>query len=63
MHSPALSHMIGDRVPELGITEMLVQESAVGPPSLPGLQVGVQGPAHGQPAWGDGLNAEQVAVG
>ena len=44
MHSPALSHMIGDRVPEFGITEMLVQESAVGPPPLPGLQVGVQSP-------------------
>jgi hypothetical protein len=26
MHSPALSHMIGDRVPEFGITEMLVQK-------------------------------------
>ncbi len=63
MHSPALSNMIGDRVPEFGITEMLVQESAVGPSPLAGLQVGVQAPAHGEPAGGDGLDTEQVAVG
>ena len=49
VHRPALSDMIGDRVPQFGVTEILVQESAVGPPPLPGLGVGVQGAAHDQP--------------
>jgi hypothetical protein len=37
--------MIGDRVAQLGLAEMLVQESAVGPLALPGDRVGVQGAA------------------
>ena len=63
VHGPALRDMIGDRVPEFRISEMWIQESAVGPPPLPGGRVGVQGPADDQAAWGDGLDAEQVAVG
>jgi hypothetical protein len=55
--------MIGDRVPQFGVAEILVQESAVGPPPSPGLRVGVHGAAHGQPARSDGLDAEQVPVG
>ena len=63
VHRAALGDMIGDRIPEFGIAEMLVQESAVGPPALPGGRVGVQGAAHDQPARGDGLDAQQVPVG
>ena len=36
---------------------------SVGPAALPGARVGVQGPADEQAVWGDGLDAEQVAVG
>jgi hypothetical protein len=37
----------------IGIAEILVQESAVGPPPLLGGRVGVQGAPHGQPARDD----------
>jgi hypothetical protein len=53
----------GDRVARLGIAEMLVQESAVGPLALPGGRVGVQRAADDQPGRGDLVDAEQVAVG
>ena len=62
-HGPALGHVIGDRIPEFSIAVICVQEGAAGPPSLPGGRVGIQGAAHGQPACGDGLDAEQVPVG
>ena len=63
VHRAAHGDMIGDRVPQFGIAEMLVQESAVGPPARPGMRVGVQGAPHDQPPCGDGLDAQQVAVG
>ena len=63
VHRAALGDMIGDRVPQFGIAEILVQESAVGPPPRPGSRVGVQGAPHDQPVCGDGLDAQQVAVG
>ena len=63
VHGAALGDMIGDRVPQFGVAEKLVQESAVGPPAAPGGRVGVQGPAHDQPVGGDGLDAQQVPVG
>ena len=63
VHRAALGDMIGDRVPQFGIAEILVQESAVGPPPRPGMRVGVQGAPHDQPGRGDGLDPQQVAVG
>ena len=63
VHGPAHGDVIGDRVPEFRIAEMWIQESAVGPPPLPGGRVGVQGAAHDQPARGDGLDPQQVPVG
>jgi hypothetical protein len=62
-HGAALGNMVGNRISQFSIAEMLVQESAVGPPPLPGGRVGVQGPADDQPGRGDLLDAEQVAVG
>jgi len=38
-------------------------EGAVRPPPLPGARVSVQGAAHDQAVWPDGVDAEQVAVG
>ena len=55
--------MVGDRVAQMGILVIGEQEMAVGPAPLPGARVGVQGAAHEQAAGGDGLDAEQVAVG
>ena len=63
VHRAALGDMIGDRIPQFGVAEMLVQESAVGPPAAPGGRVGVQGAAHDQARAGDGLDAQQVPVG
>jgi hypothetical protein len=63
VHGAALRDVVGDRVPEFGVAEILVQESAVGPPALTGGRVGVQRPADHQAARGDRLDAEQVAVG
>ena len=63
VHRAAHGDMIGDRIPQFGIAEMLVQESAVGPPAAPGGRVGVQGAAHDQARAGDGLDAQQVPVG
>ena len=40
-----------------------VQEAPVGPAALPGIRVGVQCPADEQPVAGDGVDAQQVAVG
>src|SRR5437667_463474 len=36
---------------------------AAGAAGLPAAGVGAQGPGHGRPVWGDGLDAEQVTVG
>jgi len=55
--------VIGDRVAEFGILVAGEQELAVGPASPPGCRVGVQRPADQQPVAGNGLDAEQVAVG
>ena len=62
-HGAALGGVVGDRVAELGIGVVRVQEVPVGPAPLPGGRVGVQGAADDQPGRGDGLDAEQVAVG
>ena len=63
VHGPALGGVVGDRVTELGFAVVCVHEGAVGPAPLPRARVGVQRPAHDQAATGDGLDAEQVAVG
>jgi hypothetical protein len=59
----ALGGVVGDRVAEFRIFVAGEQEVPVGPAPLPGGRVGVQGPAHDQAVWGDGFDAEQVAVG
>jgi hypothetical protein len=59
----ALGGVVGDRVSELGIFVVVEQEVSVGPAALPGGRVGVHGPADEQAVRGDGLDAEQVAVG
>ena len=63
MHGAALGGVVGDRVAEFGIFVAGEQEVSVGPAPLTGGRVGVQGPPHDQAVWGDGLDAEQVAVG
>ena len=63
VHGAALGGVIGDRVAELGFPVMRVQERPGGPPALPGPRVGVQGAADEQALSGDGVDAEQVAVG
>ena len=63
VHGAALGGVVGDRVAELGILVAGVQEVPVGPAALPGLRVGVQRAADEQPVRGDGVDAEQVAVG
>ena len=63
MDGAALGGVVGDRVAEFGKFIVGEQEVAVGPAALAGARVGVQRPAHDQPFWGDGLDAEQVAVG
>jgi hypothetical protein len=55
-HGAALRDVVGDRVAQLGIPVKVEQEVSVGPAALPGGRVGVQ------PAAGDGVDAEQVAV-
>jgi hypothetical protein len=59
----ALGGVVGDGVAEFGVPVILVEEGLAGPAALAGAGVGVQGAADGQPFWGDGLDAEQVAVG
>ena len=63
VHGPALGGVVGDRVTQLGFAIVCVHEGAVGPAPLPRARVGVQRPARDQAATGDGLDAEQVAVG
>src|ERR1035441_8858447 len=63
VHGAALGGVVGDRVAELGIFVAGEQEGAVGPAPLAGARVGVQRPAHDQAVFGDGFDAEQVAVG
>jgi hypothetical protein len=63
MDGPALRDVAGDRVPELGVPVVRVQERLGGPLALPGGRVGVQGPADEQATGGDGVNAEQVPAG
>ena len=63
MDRAALGGVIGDRVAELGFPVVRVQERPGGPPALPGPRVGIQGAADEQALSGDGVDAEQVAVG
>ena len=62
-HGAALGGVVGDRVAQFGIPVKIEHEVSVGPAALPGGRVGVQGPADQQPVLGDGVDAEQVAVG
>ncbi len=62
VHGPALGDVIGDRVPQLAIVIVLVQENAVRQADLPSLRVGVQDLADQQPPAGDCLDPEQVPV-
>ena len=62
-HGAALRGVVGDRIAEFGRFVVGVQEVAVGPAALPGFRVGVQCPADEQPVVGDGVDAQQVAVG
>ena len=63
VHRAALRDMVGDRVAEFAIAVIGVQEVPVRPAALARSRVGVQRAAHEQAAWGDGLDAQQVAVG
>ena len=63
VHGAALGGVVGDRVAELGPGVVPVQEGPGGPAALPGARVGAEGPADDQAAGGNGLYAEQVAVG
>ena len=63
VHGAALGGVVGDRISQFGIFVVLEHEVSVGPAALPGYRVGVQGAADEQAAPGDGLDAEQVAVG
>ena len=63
VHGAALRGVVGDRIPQFGSFVARVQEVPVGPAALPGFRVGVQGPADEQPVVGDGVDAQQVAVG
>src|SRR6185437_15524988 len=59
----ALGGVVGDGVTELGVVVVRVEEGLAGPAALSGLGVGVQGAADEQAVLGDGVDAEQVAVG
>ena len=63
VHGAALRDVVGDRVAQLGVRVIGVEELLAGPPPLPGARVGVQRAADDQPGRGDRLDAEQVAVG
>ena len=63
VHGAALGGVVGDRISQFGIFVGVEHEVSVGPAALPGGRVGVQGPADEQAVGGDGLDAEQVAVG
>ena len=63
VHGAALGGVVGDRISQFGIVVVLEHKVSVGPAALPGARVGVQGAADEQAVPGDGLDAEQVAVG
>jgi hypothetical protein len=63
VYGAALGGVVGDRVSQFGIFVVVEHEVPVGPAALPGGRVGVQRPADEQAVFGDGLDAEQVAVG
>ena len=63
VHGAALRDVVGDRVAELGIIGSSRTGSAGRSSGAARWRVGVQRPADDQPAGGDGLDAEQVAVG
>ena len=62
-HGAALGGVVGDRISQFGIFAVVEHEVSVGPAALPGGRVGVQRAADEQAVAGDGLDAEQVAVG
>ncbi len=59
----ALGDMGGDRVAELGVLVVRVQELSVRPAAPPALPVGAERAADEEALGGDGVDAEQVAVG
>jgi len=63
VHGAALGGVVGDRISQFGIFAVVKHEVSAGPAALPGDRVGVQRAADEQPGFGDGLDAEQVAVG
>jgi hypothetical protein len=63
MHGAALGRVVGDRVAEFGIVVADIEERPGSPAALPGARVGVQSAADEQAVRGDGVDAEQVAVG
>ena len=63
VHGAALRGVVGDRISQFGGFVVGVQEALVGPAALSGFRVGVQGAADEQPVVGDGVDAQQVAVG
>jgi hypothetical protein len=62
-HGAALRGVVGDRVAQLGLGEILIQECAVGPPAMAGGRFGVQCAADDQPRRSDLVDTKQVAVG
>ena len=63
MYGAALGGVVGDRISQFGIFVVFEHEVSVGPAALPGGRVGVQRAADDQAVGGDGVDAEQVAVG
>jgi hypothetical protein len=63
VHGAALGGVIGDRISQFSIFVVFEHKASVGPSAQAGARVGVQGPAHDQAVQGNGLDAEQIAVG
>jgi hypothetical protein len=63
VHGAALGGVHGDCVAELGVGEVGVHELAVRPAAPSCYSVGVECPADEESFCGDGVDAEQVAVG
>jgi hypothetical protein len=59
----ALGGVLGERVAEFGIVIIAVQKTPSCPPQLAGRRVRADRPPHEQTVLGDGVDAEQVAVG
>ena len=63
MYRTSLGSVISDRIAQFGIFVIGEQKSTVRPAPLAGTRVRVQGAADDQPVTGDGVDAQQVAVG